>query len=116
MNAERPHECGARTRAGAPCKRRPSPGRNRCRLHGGRSPWGVFHPNFRHGLYSRYSAAGAQERARCAFVRRVAKLAAESAVEMIRAEKEDVLAPAAPRPWTAEELAALATAWPHGVP
>ncbi|MDO9450136.1 MAG: HGGxSTG domain-containing protein [Rugosibacter sp.] len=27
--------CGARTRTGAPCKRRPIPGKQRCRNHGG---------------------------------------------------------------------------------
>jgi len=30
--------CGARTRAGAPCRRPPVRGRKRCRLHGGLSP------------------------------------------------------------------------------
>jgi hypothetical protein len=31
-------ECGAKTRAGSPCRRRPVAGRKRCRLHGGLSP------------------------------------------------------------------------------
>jgi hypothetical protein len=30
--------CGARTRAGEPCRRPPIRGRKRCRLHGGLSP------------------------------------------------------------------------------
>lgn len=30
-------QCCAQTRAGAPCKRRPVPGRTRCKLHGGAS-------------------------------------------------------------------------------
>jgi hypothetical protein len=30
--------CGAKTRAGAPCRRAPVRGRKRCRLHGGLSP------------------------------------------------------------------------------
>jgi hypothetical protein len=30
--------CGAKTRAGAPCRRPPIQGRSRCRLHGGLSP------------------------------------------------------------------------------
>jgi hypothetical protein len=43
---ERP-TCGARTRTGAPCKRKPVPGKNRCRNHGGlsnseRTPQGRF--------------------------------------------------------------------------
>lgn len=29
--------CCARTRAGTPCRNYPTPGRSRCRLHGGRS-------------------------------------------------------------------------------
>jgi len=34
---EQPATCGARTRNGTPCKRRPVPGKRRCHLHGGRS-------------------------------------------------------------------------------
>src|SRR5438094_592365 len=30
--------CGAKTRAGSPCQRRPVQGRTRCQLHGGLSP------------------------------------------------------------------------------
>jgi glucans biosynthesis protein len=30
--------CGAKTRAGSPCRRPPVQGRKRCRLHGGLSP------------------------------------------------------------------------------
>lgn len=32
------HQCGAKTRAGTPCKRWPPPGATRCRLHGGATP------------------------------------------------------------------------------
>jgi glucans biosynthesis protein len=63
MHAPIPHEgppdrgdrplCGARTRAGAPCRKLPAPGRTRCRLHGGASPLGPVHPRFKHGRYSR---------------------------------------------------------------
>ena len=31
------HTCGARTRAGHPCRMTPQPGSRRCRLHGGLS-------------------------------------------------------------------------------
>lgn len=34
---ERHARCGARTRTGAPCKRKPVPGRRRCPNHGGLS-------------------------------------------------------------------------------
>jgi hypothetical protein len=30
--------CGAKTKAGSPCRRPPAHGRKRCRLHGGLSP------------------------------------------------------------------------------
>ena len=35
---KRQSRCGARTRAGAPCRRPPVRGHKRCRLHGGLSP------------------------------------------------------------------------------
>ena len=54
-----PHEgklCGARTRRGTACARRPM--RNgRCNLHGGKSLAWFAHPNYKHGRYSKYSAA-----------------------------------------------------------
>jgi glucans biosynthesis protein len=44
--------CGARTRAGPPCRRPPVRGRKRCRLHGGLSPGaprGLKNGNFKTG-------------------------------------------------------------------
>ena len=78
-----PHEgklCGARTRRGTACARRPM--RNgRCNLHGGKSRAWFFHPNFKHGRYSKYSMAridARHERQRAAvkrdFERELAKL------------------------------------------
>lgn len=49
----RPACCGARTRAGAPCRRRPAKGRRRCKLHGGATPQGPDSPHWRHGRRSR---------------------------------------------------------------
>lgn len=63
--------CGARTRARctrhgaklcpkcppARCRRPPTPGRTRCRLHGGATPRGKASPHFRHGRDSRYPDA-----------------------------------------------------------
>lgn len=50
--------CGAKTRAGTPCKRSPMAGKRRCRLHGGAST-GAGRPArpgnqnaLKHGLYS----------------------------------------------------------------
>lgn len=48
-------KCGAKTRAGKPCKKTPVEGKKRCRLHGGLSPGapkGNKH-GLRHGMYSR---------------------------------------------------------------
>jgi len=48
--------CGAKTRAGTPC-RRPAGwgtdhvGEGRCKLHGGRSLRAFLHPRYRHGRY-----------------------------------------------------------------
>jgi glucans biosynthesis protein len=54
--------CGAKTRAGAPCLKPALIGRKRCRLHGGLSLTGSDHPNFQHGLctleYRRQTAEG----------------------------------------------------------
>lgn len=51
--------CGAKTRAGSPC-RLPAGwgtdhvGEGRCKLHGGASPRGVDSPHFKHGARSKY--------------------------------------------------------------
>jgi hypothetical protein len=53
--------CGARTRAGAPCRSAPVCGRRRCRMHGGAdgsgAPTGARNGNFRHGRYTKEVAA-----------------------------------------------------------
>src|SRR5262249_6908633 len=54
LGAAEPRVCGAKTRSGTPCRRRPLAGRNRCRLHGGSTPAGIASPHFRHGKRSRY--------------------------------------------------------------
>jgi hypothetical protein len=58
MNDGKPHGrkkmCGAKTRAGTPCKRAPN-FTGRCNLHGGKSRVWFAHPNYKHGLYSKYS-------------------------------------------------------------
>lgn len=65
MNAAIPHEgrCNARTRAGGLCRRRPRPPLPRCNLHGGKSLFGIAHPNYKHGLYSKHCPAGRVRRA-----------------------------------------------------
>ena len=51
--------CGAKTRAGAPCLKPALIGRKRCRLHGGLSLTGSDHPNFQHGRCSKKARADA---------------------------------------------------------
>jgi hypothetical protein len=46
--------CGAKTRAGTPCKRLARQPQGRCRLHGGLSLYGIGHPNYKHGKRSKY--------------------------------------------------------------
>jgi hypothetical protein len=43
--------CGAKTRAGTPCRRGPVSGKTRCKLHGGAST-GPRVPATKHGIYS----------------------------------------------------------------
>jgi hypothetical protein len=53
MPTEQPHAiCGAKTRAGHPCRQRPMLN-GRCRMHGGATPRGVASPHFKHGRYSK---------------------------------------------------------------
>ncbi|MFN8533863.1 MAG: HGGxSTG domain-containing protein [Dehalococcoidia bacterium] len=54
MQAEKPHgRCGAKTRAGDPCRRLPAPGRTRCYSHGGKSLAGPASPRWKDGRYSK---------------------------------------------------------------
>lgn len=46
--------CGAKTRAGSPCKNWGQRGSGRCRMHGGKSLYSIASPSFKHGWYSRY--------------------------------------------------------------
>jgi hypothetical protein len=58
LNIHRAHaapRCGARTRAGTPCRAPAIAGRRRCRMHGGRSPGaprGKANPAYRNGLHT----------------------------------------------------------------
>jgi hypothetical protein len=54
-------DCGARTRTGGSCRAGAMPN-GRCRMHGGKSPKSWRSPQWRHGRFSRYSAAGEIER------------------------------------------------------
>jgi hypothetical protein len=48
---------GTSRQSGLPCKRRRSPGSEYCIFHGGRTPKGGAHPNFKDGKRSRYMLA-----------------------------------------------------------
>jgi hypothetical protein len=56
-NLAKARRCGAKTRAGHPCKQAAVTGRPRCRMHGGAKgsggPQGERNGNFKHGLYTR---------------------------------------------------------------
>ena len=42
-------KCNAKTRSGTLCQKPPLQGKSRCRLHGGMSPSGKQHWNYKHG-------------------------------------------------------------------
>jgi hypothetical protein len=52
MNSAPKITCGAKNRQGEPCKLRPMVGKQRCRLHGGKTPKGKHTGPLKHGLYS----------------------------------------------------------------
>lgn len=59
MHAPTPHAritCGAKTRAGRPCKNTAVMANGRCRMHGGKSPLGAGSATFRNGSRSKYRA------------------------------------------------------------
>src|SRR5262249_1952730 len=55
-NLAKARRCGAKTRAGHPCRQAAVKGRSRCRMHGGANgsggPRGNRNANFKHGLYT----------------------------------------------------------------
>jgi glucans biosynthesis protein len=55
-NLAKARRCGAKTRAGHPCRQAAVKERRRCRMHGGAKgsggPWGNRNGNFKHGLYT----------------------------------------------------------------
>ena len=53
--------CGAKTRAGTPCKASSMPN-GRCYHHGGPTPKGRNSPNWKHGRYSKYIPSNLQDR------------------------------------------------------
>lgn len=46
-------QCKAHNKQGQRCKQPVVPGREVCRYHGGLTPRGIAHPNFKHGRYSK---------------------------------------------------------------
>ena len=57
VNMAKARRCGAKTRAGHPCRQAAVRDRSRCRMHGGAKgsggPRGDGNGNFKHGLYTR---------------------------------------------------------------
>jgi len=60
-NLAKARRCGAKTRAGHPCRQAAVRGRPRCRMHGGAKgsggPLGDRNENFKHGVYTREAKA-----------------------------------------------------------
>lgn len=54
--------CGAKTRSGTPCQRKPVAGGKRCKLHGGASLRGAESPTIKHGRYSKYLRQSLQDK------------------------------------------------------
>lgn len=50
--------CGAKTKKGTKCKQPGSGNNGRCRYHGGATPSGPAHYNYKHGRYSKYLKGG----------------------------------------------------------
>jgi hypothetical protein len=46
--AKKARTCGAKTKAGTPCRKSPMHN-GRCANHGGKSLSGIAHPNYKHG-------------------------------------------------------------------
>ncbi len=85
-NVPRERQCGAKTRAGGPCRNWGMQPSGRCRMHGGKSYGGIASPTFKHGWHSTYppfSAVRKQIEQRIETERRVA-----ARMEAIRAERE----------------------------
>ncbi len=102
--------CGARTRSGMACKAWAM--RNgRCAKHGGKSLFGIAHPNYKHGLYSKYCPSGAMRRAvirtekrRERTERKINRILAQEKLERERQQRIEL---AKSPPWNVENLMAL---------
>lgn len=79
--------CGAKTRAGTPCKNWGQRGTGRCRMHGGKSFYSIASPSFKHGWYSRYQPWVSLRRQEEERVRRDRWVAAR--MEEIRAQRAE---------------------------
>jgi hypothetical protein len=65
--------CNAKTRNGGLCQKLPLVGKRRCRLHGGLSPSGMSHWNYRHGHCTKdYRKATVEGNARIKLLEQVA--------------------------------------------
>lgn len=48
------HICGAKNRQGNPCKNKPLPGKNRCKYHGGATPYSARMNAMKSGIYLKH--------------------------------------------------------------
>lgn len=101
-------QCGAKTRAGAPCKTTAM--RNgRCRMHGGKSLAWFAHPNYKHGRYSKYGFEGikwqAELKRRRQLRARIRAIKAMGQTELL-AEKRRIFGRRGLKDWNLEEVRA----------
>lgn len=85
--------CGAKTssRNGAPCRKLPSAGRNRCRFHGGASPRGLAHPRTTSGLYSKDVVGSFGEKYQAMLEHQDELLNLNDSIAVIRAQISEIL-------------------------
>ena len=90
--------CGAKTRAGTPCKNPAVRGRRRCRMHGGRST-GAKTPEGRARLSALHWKHGRSTTAAKAEAKRRAAVGREIRAELKEIEREAIATGALPKDW-----------------
>ena len=89
-----PYHCGAKNRAGKPCRARAIMPSGRCKNHGGKSLSGVASKTFKHGRYSKHFLAAMPERFRDRFEQAMSDpelLSMRSSVALLDLRLVDVL-------------------------
>jgi hypothetical protein len=106
--------CGAKTRSGEPCKSPAIHGGKRCRMHGGKSLRWFAHPNYEHGLYSKYDPFAAAWRAKQKIRRERIKEIRKMSEGELRAKAARLFGKSSLKDWNAEEFRAALLAFYSG--